>query len=77
MVTLCGGANQELLFCVSFIGALAVGADIFHEGDNQRLFTFFNCAGNESNLLQCDKTVFNGINCPTSGVICQGRVAFS
>jgi len=67
-----------LVVCVNCgddtVGALAVSADIFNEGDAPRLLTSMNCIGNESNLLGCDKIVFSGINCPTSGVVCQGRL---
>ncbi len=56
-------------------GALAISADIFSEGVSPRLLTAMNCIGNESNILDCDKSVFNGVNCPTAAVICQGKMA--
>ncbi len=54
------------------LGALAVDADVFREGIAPKILTSLNCSGNETNLLECDRVLFSGINCPTSGVICQG-----
>ncbi len=51
---------------------MAIGADVFHEGDGPRLLTLLNCIGNETNIMDCDSSSFNGVTCPTSGVICQG-----
>ena len=54
-----------------FTGALAISADIFNEGDSPKLLTSMNCLGNESHISQCGKSLFKGISCPTSGVVCQ------
>ena len=57
------------MFC---LGAIAIGADLFSEGSAPQLLTNVNCYGNESNLLECEAPPFTGINCPTSGAVCQG-----
>ena len=55
-----------------FAGAIGVNADSFREGNSPRLFTDFGCTGNETDLLECNKTTFTGFVCTTAGVVCQG-----
>ena len=50
-----------------------MAADLFNEGLVPQHFMEINCLGNETSLLECGNVPFNGINCPTSGVICQGN----
>ena len=53
-----------------------MAADVFDDGSMVRdVFMSVSCAGNESNLLDCRTEPFSGINCPSSGVICQGKTA--
>ena len=51
-----------------------MNADPFGEGSVSRLLTSVNCSGSESTLLDCGRTNFNGITCPTAGVVCQGNL---
>ena len=55
------------------LGATGVNADPFGEGDAARLITRVNCSGSESTLLECSRSEFVGVTCPTAGVICQGN----
>lgn len=50
-----------------------MAADLFSEGIASQHFMGINCSGNETSLLECGSIPFSGINCPTSGVICQGN----
>lgn len=61
------------LSAILFSGALAVDADLFHEGLIPQLLTSINCTGEEASLLECEGVPFDGVNCATSGVICQGK----
>ena len=54
-------------------GAIGVISDPFGEGDATRLLTNVECSSNESTLLDCGRTNFVGITCPTAGVVCQGN----
>ena len=49
-----------------------MNADPFGEGRTPRLLTSVNCSGSESTILNCGRTNFNGVTCPTAGVVCQG-----
>lgn len=60
------------VFCDFFTGAIGIGADLFNEGLAPQVFTQMKCIGNETELLECERIPFTGINCPTSGVVCQG-----
>ena len=57
---------------IPFSGAIGITADPFGEGDAPRLVTNVNCSGSESTLLECGRTDFVGVTCPTAGVVCQG-----
>ena len=50
-----------------------MNADPFGEGRTPRLLTNVNCSGSESTLLDCGRTNFSGVTCPTAGVVCQGN----
>ena len=50
-----------------------MNADPFGEGRTPRLLTNVNCSGSESTLLDCGRTDFIGVTCPTAGVVCQGN----
>ena len=50
-----------------------MNADPFGEGRTPRLLTSVNCSGSESTILNCGRTNFNGVTCPTAGVVCQGN----
>ena len=50
-----------------------MNADPFGEGDTTRLITNVNCSGSESSILECSRTKFVGVTCPTVGVVCQGN----
>ena len=49
-----------------------MSAESFGEGSALRLLTNVNCQGNETTLLDCERTVYTGSSCVTSGVACQG-----
>ena len=51
-----------------------MNADPFGEGIAPRLLSNISCSGSESSLLDCTKTGFNGVTCPTAGVVCQGKM---
>ena len=55
------------------LGAVAVNADSFHEGAVDQLLFNVDCFGNESNLLNCSHSSFQGFICVTSGAVCQGK----
>ena len=65
---------MKSLLHIPFLGAIGVTADPFGEGDATRLVTNVNCSGSESTLLDCDRTDFVGVTCPTVGVVCQGSL---
>ena len=51
-----------------------MNADPFGEGSVSRLLTSVNCSGSESTLLDCGRTDFDGVTCPTAGIVCQGSL---
>ncbi len=63
----------EELLVLHFVGAIAIGAELFNEGLTTQVYTKVNCLGYETELMQCEKQIFKGIYCPTAGVICQGN----
>ena len=63
---------MKSLIHIPFSGAIGVVADPFGEGDATRLVTNVNCSGSESTLLDCSRSDFVGVTCPTAGVVCQG-----
>ena len=60
------------IMIMMFKGAIGVSADLFSEGDAERLLTGVDCGGDESSLSGCSYEEFAGMSCTTSGVICQG-----
>ena len=67
-----------MYFCLNIVnlnivGAIAVNADSFSEGSVDRLLSEVECFGNESEILNCSSSKFEGFTCTTSGVVCQGR----
>lgn len=63
----------DLWQCMMVLGAVAVNADSFSEGNVERLLTNVDCLGNETNLLDCSHSFFQDFICVTSGAICQGK----
>ena len=62
------------LFFVASVGAIAVNADFFNEGSGPVLLNSVTCNGNESSLLDCAHVAGEAFRCPTSGVVCQGKL---
>ncbi len=62
----------SFLFFFSSLGAIAVNADSFREGNSARILTQVNCSGEEDELLHCSHSNFTGFICSTAGAICQG-----
>lgn len=60
------------MLSICLLGAIGVNADPFSEGDAARLITRVNCSGSEATLLECSRSEFVGVTCPTAGVVCQG-----
>ena len=61
-------------FFVASVGAIAVNADFFNEGNGPVILNSVTCNGNESSLLDCSHVVGENFRCPTSGVVCQGKL---
>ena len=65
--------SMEIFYVLFHLtGAISLNADPFGEGDATRLLTNVECSSSESSLLDCGRTNFVGITCPTAGVVCQG-----
>ena len=56
-----------------YLGAIAVNADSFSEGNADVLFTDIDCSGAEISITECNSSTFDGVSCTTSGVVCQGK----
>lgn len=64
---------ENFITCyLMILGAIGVDADLFHGGETPQDFIAINCHGNETNLMECERSPSSAIYCPTAGVICQG-----
>lgn len=58
------------------IGAVALNADIFSEGNLARILTDIECVGNETRLFDCTWSMIETHTCVSSGVVCQCKLEF-